>query len=79
MNLGKVLLGVLGGIGMGALIGTLFAPEKGTVIRRKISNKRKDQVNKLKGNTNKFLENVTGKLKSLKEYTAKKENPKLKS
>jgi gas vesicle protein len=72
MNVKKVLLGVLGGIGMGALIGTLFAPEKGTVIRHKISKTRKDQVNKLKDDINKFLGSITGKRKSLKEPPAKK-------
>lgn len=68
MNIGKVLLGVLGGIAMGGLIGTLFAPEKGAVTRNKISKTRKGQVNKLRNRINEFLESINGKTNLLKDH-----------
>ena len=36
MNTGKVLLGVVAGLAAGATVGLLFAPEKGTDMRKKI-------------------------------------------
>lgn len=37
MKNGKLLAGVLAGLGTGALLGILFAPGKGSSTRRKIS------------------------------------------
>jgi gas vesicle protein len=42
MKTGKVLLGLLAGIATGALMGILFAPEKGEVTRKRISGKCND-------------------------------------
>ena len=39
MKTGKVLLGLLAGIATGALMGILFAPEKGEVTRKRIFGK----------------------------------------
>ena len=39
MNSGKVVLGVLAGLAAGAALGILFAPDKGTATRKKISKK----------------------------------------
>ena len=38
MKADKLILGVLGGVAVGALMGVLFAPEKGSKTRKKISN-----------------------------------------
>ena len=41
MKADKVILGVVGGVAVGALLGILFAPEKGEKTRRKIMDKSK--------------------------------------
>ena len=48
MNTGKVLLGVVAGIAVGALLGVLFAPDKGCDTRRKIGQKKDDITDELK-------------------------------
>lgn len=60
MSSGKLLLGVLAGVAAGALIGILFAPEKGSVTRKKISKKGDDYVEDLKDKFNQLLEKVKG-------------------
>ena len=42
MKSGKVFLGVLAGLAAGAVLGILFAPEKGSKTRRKIVGGAKD-------------------------------------
>jgi len=50
MNASKVLMGVLGGVAIGAVAGILFAPAKGTKTRKRIMKKgdnlKKDMKNK---------------------------------
>ena len=48
MKTDKVVLGILGGIATGAMLGILFAPEKGTKTRRKIMDKGNDYADDLK-------------------------------
>ena len=62
MSSGKVLLGVLAGVAAGALIGILFAPEKGTETRKKIVEKGEDYVDELKGKINGLIDDVTKKV-----------------
>jgi len=38
---GKVLLALLGGVALGAILGILFAPEKGSETRKKMVDKAK--------------------------------------
>ncbi|MFN3755132.1 YtxH domain-containing protein [Flavobacterium sp.] len=60
MSTNKLILGVLGGVAIGALAGILLAPDKGTKTRRKILKKGNDYTQDLK---NKFedLYNKTSK------------------
>jgi len=58
MDTGKIVVGVLAGVAVGALLGVLFAPEKGTETRRKISEKGDDYVDDIKEKFNSFLEEV---------------------
>ena len=61
MNTGKAVLAVLGGVAVGALIGVLFAPDKGTKTRKKILNKGKNCINDLKNKFEDLSEDVTKK------------------
>ena len=67
MSSGKVLLGLLAGVAVGATLGILFAPEKGKSIRKKISRKGDDYIEGLEEKFNEFIENITGKYQSVKE------------
>lgn len=78
MKPNKVVLGVIGGVAVGAILGVLFAPHKGSKTRKKILNKGKDYADELKSKFDGVLESVTGKYDSLlheaKEYVSEKEN-----
>lgn len=65
MNSSKLLLGVLGGVAVGALMGILFAPEKGTKTRKKIMNKANDSVDTLKGKFDSVLESMNQKYENI--------------
>lgn len=67
MSSGKVLLGLLAGVAAGALLGVLFAPDKGTVTRRKIAKKTEDYADGLTEKFNEFLDAVNEKFDDVKE------------
>jgi len=67
MSSGKVLLGVLAGLAAGALLGILFAPEKGSVTRKRMSKKAEDYADGLKEKFNEFLDNISEKFEEVKE------------
>ncbi|MFM9947549.1 MAG: YtxH domain-containing protein, partial [Saprospiraceae bacterium] len=66
MNSGKVVLGILAGFAIGATLGVLFAPDKGTSTRKKISKKSDDVVNELSSKFNSMVDGVTKKFETLK-------------
>ena len=49
MEAGKTALGIVLGIGVGALLGVLFAPDKGSKTRKKIRDKGQGFADELKG------------------------------
>jgi gas vesicle protein len=57
MSRGKIILSAFAGMIGGALIGILFAPDKGAVTRKKIINKGGEYVGDLKEKVNGFLRN----------------------
>ena len=64
MDSGKVLLGVLAGLAAGAVIGILFAPDKGSVTRQKVYEKGDEYAEELKDKFNDFVENMSQKCES---------------
>jgi gas vesicle protein len=67
MNSGKVILGVLAGAAMGALLGVLFAPHKGTVTRKKIVRKSGNLADEVKDKISELLEDITEKFEKVKD------------
>jgi gas vesicle protein len=55
MARGRIILGALAGVAAGALIGILFAPDKGSSTRKKIVHKGEDYVENLKEKINGIL------------------------
>jgi len=66
MSTGKIVLGVLAGAAVGALVGVLFAPDKGSETRRKIAKKGEDLTDDLKDKFNEFIDSVTEKFEKVK-------------
>ncbi len=66
MSTEKVVLGTLAGIATGAVLGVLFAPEKGSTTRKKISQKGADYSNELYTKVGDFVGGMTKKAVGLK-------------
>jgi len=71
MNSGKVVLGVLAGVAVGAALGILFAPDKGCETRKKISKKSEDVMDEIAEKFNELLNNLTEKIDTVKEEIGK--------
>jgi gas vesicle protein len=67
MGSGKVLLGVLAGVAVGATLGILFAPDKGSTTRKKISRKADDYAEDLEDKFNEFIEEMTRNFESMQQ------------
>ena len=61
MSTGKVVLGTLAGLAIGAIAGILFAPEKGSTTRKQIMDKDDD-----------YLDEIKSKFDGLCDYFSKK-------
>jgi len=67
MSTGKVVLGTLAGLAIGAIAGILFAPEKGSVTRNQILDKGGDYFDELKSKFDEFCDSLTEKFESTKK------------
>jgi gas vesicle protein len=66
MSSGKVLLGVLAGIAVGATLGILFAPDKGSKTRKKIQRKGDEYADELGEKFSDFISSVTEQFEKVK-------------
>jgi len=62
MSSGKLFLGVLAGLAAGAVLGILFAPDKGTETRKKIVEKGEDYVDEVKEKFNGLIDDLSKKM-----------------
>jgi gas vesicle protein len=67
MSKGKLVTGILVGAAAGAILGILFAPDKGTETRKKISKKGSDLTDSLKSKYSDFVDAVASKFSSAKD------------
>jgi gas vesicle protein len=67
MSTGKVLLGLLAGVAAGALLGILFAPDKGWNTRKRIAKKGEDYADALRDKLDEFIDDITVKVDEVKE------------
>ena len=65
MKADKIILGVLGGVAVGALLGVLFAPEKGDKTRTKLMDKSNNYADELKGKLETLLGTITQKYEKI--------------
>ena len=70
MSSGKVLLGVVAGVAIGAALGVLFAPDKGWNTRKRISKKGEDLADDLREKFDEFLDSISVKVDDVKEEVA---------
>jgi len=66
MKKGNVVLGLLAGLAAGAVLGILFAPEKGSRTRRRIMEKGEDVADELKDKFDGLLENINEQFETVK-------------
>jgi len=67
MNTGKVVLGIAAGLATGALLGVLFAPDKGVTTRKKICREGENLTDDLKEKVDEFIESITKKFEKVKK------------
>ncbi|WP_445731409.1 YtxH domain-containing protein [Mariniflexile sp.] len=65
MKTSKTIIGVLGGVALGAAIGILFAPDKGKDTRKKIAKKSSEAKDQAINSFSDFLDTVSEKYNSL--------------
>jgi gas vesicle protein len=67
MSTGKIALGALAGVAIGAAVGILFAPDKGSSTRKKISKKKDEYVDELEDKFTEFVNSITRKFETVKK------------
>lgn len=65
MKNSKTVIGILGGVAVGAVLGILFAPDKGSNTRKKIAKKSTDATDDLKEKLNSIANSFSDKYSSL--------------
>lgn len=70
----KIVVGFLAGAAVGALAGILFAPDKGSETRKKITSKTGDLTDSVKNSFNDFIDGVKQTYSGAKEEVEEFEN-----
>jgi gas vesicle protein len=67
MSSGKVLLGIIVGAAVGAVFGILYAPDKGSVTRKRIVRRGTDYAEDVKEKFNEYIDALTEEYDTVKE------------
>lgn len=79
MDTGKILLGMISGMAVGAALGVLFAPAKGSSTRHKIASKGEDLGNDVDEKFHEMLQMFKDQFENMKsEVTQQAQNGKAK-
>ena len=63
----RIIIGTLVGLAAGALIGILFAPDKGSEVRGKIAKRGEDTLDSIKSSFNSLLDGISVKISKVKD------------
>lgn len=67
MSIEKILIGVLAGVATGAVLGILFAPDKGSTTRKRFSKKSYAYSDELEEKFNDLIDNITEQFQTVVE------------
>ena len=70
MNSGKIFLGILAGVAVGATLGVLFAPKRGSSTRKRIARKSDEYLDDMEEKFYDFIDTTVKKYKGVKEETS---------
>ena len=70
METGKIIVGVLAGVAVGAVAGLLLAPDKGSETRKRLLSQSNDYLDALYQKFDEFVENVTQNLETKQRESA---------
>jgi len=67
MNAGNVVIGVVAGLATGALLGVLFAPDKGYKTRKRIGRETEKITDDMTDKFQEFVDSITDRFDKVKE------------
>jgi gas vesicle protein len=67
MNSKKIFFGVIIGAAVGAVLGVLYSPAKGSITRKKIARRGTDYAEDAKEKFNEYIDAVTDEYDAIKE------------